>query len=209
MAKKGRFRRYFFTGLFTILPILITILALTWFWNSISSKLGIIPQKFFPYRPELLLPLQIAILLTIIIAITFIGFIATRVIGRTLVNYFDSLLIKIPLLSSIYKPIKQIMTALTMSSNKAFRQVVLLEYPRKGLQAFGFVTGDFIYNDRKKMIMVYIPTAPNPTSGVLIACKKEDLQVLDLSVEEGLKLVISAGTISPKKISGKKILKSK
>ena len=200
MRKKGKFRRYFLTGVITILPILITVLLLLWFWSFLSDKLIVVPQKLFPENPELMFPLQIAALIILILIITLIGYITSKVVGKTILKFLESLITKIPLLRGIYSTIKQIPDSLSAGGKKSSRQVVLVEYPRKGLYAIGFVTTDMSIIENKKMITVYIPTAPNPTSGYMILCRKKELKVLNLTVDQGLKMIISAGMLAPKEL---------
>ena len=197
----GFIRRYFFTGLLISAPIGATIYITIFIVEFIA---GLVPDRFNPngLLPEIIgyripgLELIIAFLSFIII-----GLIFSTLFGRSILGYFDSAISRIPFAGNVYKAIKQI-TETFSSSDSAYQKVVLIEYPRKGIYAIGFMTGETKgeLKDRKgEMVNVFVPTAPNPTSGFLLFFEKEDIIELDMSVEDAIKLVVSAGMVVPPK----------
>tara|TARA_B100000686_G_C16555293_1_gene844796 strand:+ start:334 stop:948 length:615 start_codon:yes stop_codon:yes gene_type:complete len=204
MAKKEkkrsiflRFRNYFITGIVVLIPIGIT-LYLTLFIISISSK--ILPKEI---NPNHYLPYDIpgVEFLIAIMLITFIGWLSLSFIGKRLLDVFENILKKIPILRTIYSAIGQ-MTDTFTKTDKDKKNVVLVEYPRKGSWAVGFATnentGEIANKTKKNLINVFVPTTPNPTSGFLLMYPKDEVIFLDLSFEEASKFIVSAGTSNPK-----------
>jgi len=192
----AKIRNYFIAGVVVLIPIGITI-YLTLFLVSITSK--ILPKEINPnhYLPHNIPGVEI---LMSVILITLIGFLSLSFIGRRLLNIFDNILKKIPILRTIYSAIVQMTETFTKSDNNK-KNVVLVEYPRKGSWAVGFATkentGEISNKTQQKLINVFIPTTPNPTSGFLLMFPKEDVIYLDLTFEEASKFIVSAGTSSP------------
>ena len=193
----GRLRNYFITGIVVLVPIGIT-LYLTKFFISVSSNL--IPYDLNPnnYLPFAIPGLEI---LLSIIFITFIGGLSLSFIGKKILQLFNDLLKKIPILRTIYSAIGQ-MTE-TLAPNKGSRKsVVLIEYPRKGSWAVGFATkdnkGEISKKTNTSLVNVFVPTTPNPTSGFLLMFPKEEIIYLDMSFEEASKFIVSAGTTDGK-----------
>ena len=192
----ARIRNYFIAGVVVLIPIGITI-YLTLFLVSISSKIlpkEINPNNYLPYN------IPGAEILMSIILITLIGFLSLSFIGKRLLDVFNNLLKKIPILRTIYSAIVQMTETFTKSDNKK-KNVVLVEYPRKGSWAVGFATkentGEISNKTKQKLINVFVPTTPNPTSGFLLMFPKEDVIYLDLTFEEASKFIVSAGTSNP------------
>jgi len=192
----ARIRNYFIVGVVVLIPIGITI-YLTIFLVSISSK--ILPKEINPnhYLPYDIPGVEIA---TAIFLITIIGWLSLSFLGKKLLNVFNNILKRIPILRTIYPAIVQ-MTETFTKTDKEKKNVVLVEYPRKGTWAVGFATkensGDISNKTNRKLINVFIPTTPNPTSGFLLMFPKEDVIYLDLTFEEASKFIISAGTSNP------------
>ena len=192
----AKIRNYFIAGVVVLIPIGITI-YLTLFLVSITSKIlpkEINPNHYLPYNVP-----GVEILISVIL-ITLIGFLSLSFIGRKLLDVFDNILKKIPILRTIYSAIAQMTETFTKSDNKK-KNVVLVEYPRKGSWAVGFATrentGEISNKTQQKLINVFIPTTPNPTSGFLLMFPKEDVIYLDLTFEEASKFIVSAGTSNP------------
>ena len=191
-----KIRNYFITGVVVLIPIGITI-YLTIFITSVSSK--ILPKEINPnhYLPYNIPGLEIIITLFLI---TFIGWLSLSFIGKRLLNLFNTVLKRIPILRTIYSAILQMMESFTKTGNQK-KNVVLVEYPRKGTWAVGFATkensGEITNKLNKKLINVFVPTTPNPTSGFLLMFPKEEVVYLDLSFEEASKFIVSAGTSNP------------
>ena len=188
-------KQLFINGLFAILPIVVTIyvlyLVISFLDNILGGFVELIIGKSIPGVG----------LVASIGLIIFMGFIVTNYLGSKLVKLGEKLLEKIPIISNIYFGVKQIINAFSIQGKEMFNKVVLVEYPRKGTYALGFITGECKgeVQDRTsaELINVFIPTTPNPTSGMLILVPNEEIIYLDMSVEEGLKLIVSAGIVVP------------
>jgi uncharacterized membrane protein len=186
-------RNYFITGVVVLIPIGITI-YLTLLLISISSKIlpkEINPNNYLPYE----IP-GLEILISVVL-ITFIGWLSLSFLGKKILDMFNNLLRRIPILRTIYSAITQMTETFTKSDRKR-NNVVLIEYPRKGSWAVGFATkenqGEISVKTNKKLINIFIPTTPNPTSGFLIMFPKDEVIYLDMSFEEASKFIVSAGT---------------
>ena len=189
----AKLRNYFITGIVVLVPIGIT-LYLTKFFISISSKLippGINPNNYLPFA----IP-GLEILLSVIF-ITFIGGLSLSFIGKKILQIFNDLLKKIPILRTIYSAIGQMAETLAPKSGSK-KSVVLIEYPRKGCWAVGFATkdnkGEISKKTNTELVNVFVPTTPNPTSGFLLMFPKSEIVYLDMSFEEASKFIVSAGT---------------
>jgi len=193
----ARIRNYFIAGVVVLIPIGITA-YLTIFLISVFSN--ILPKEINPnhYLPYEIPGVEIAISL---ILITFIGWLSLSFIGKRLLIIFNNILKRIPILRTIYSAIGQMTETFTKTDNKK-NNVVLVEYPRKGSWAVGFATkensGEISDKTKKKLINVFVPTTPNPTSGFLLMFPVEDVIYLDLTFEEASKFIVSAGTSNPK-----------
>tara|TARA_Y100000590_G_scaffold367988_2_gene428366 strand:- start:1292 stop:1912 length:621 start_codon:yes stop_codon:yes gene_type:complete len=193
----AKLRNYFITGIVVLVPIGIT-LYLTKFFVSISSKLiptNINPNSYLPYS----IP-GLEILLSVIF-ITIIGGLSLSFIGRKVLQFVNDLFKKIPILRTIYSAIGQ-MTETFAPKRKNRKSVVLIEYPRKGAWAVGFVTkenkGEISKKTNKNLVNIFVPTTPNPTSGFLLMFPKDEVIYLDMTFEEASKFIVSAGTSNPK-----------
>tara|TARA_Y100000590_G_scaffold312508_1_gene353191 strand:+ start:67 stop:687 length:621 start_codon:yes stop_codon:yes gene_type:complete len=193
----AKLRNYFFTGVVVLVPLGFT-LYLTFFLVSISSNL--IPEEINPnnYLPFSVPGLEI---LLSIIFITFIGGLSLSFIGKKFFQIINDILKKIPILRTIYSAIGQMTETFTQNKGKK-KSVVLVEYPRKGSWAVGFATkentGEITKKTNKKLINVFVPTTPNPTSGFLLMFPKDEVKYLDMTFEEASKFIVSAGTSNPK-----------
>ena len=193
----AKLRNYFITGIVVLVPIGIT-LYLVKFFISVSSK--IIPEEINPnsYLPFAVPGLEI---LLAVILITFIGSLSLSYLGKKFLQFFNDLLKKIPILRTIYSAIGQMAETLA-PRRKSKKSVVLIEYPRKGSWAVGFATkdnkGEISNKTNQKLVNVFVPTTPNPTSGFLLMFPKEEIIYLDMSFEEASKFIVSAGTSNPK-----------
>ncbi len=200
----GRFRRFFFTGFLVTAPILIT-LYVTWIVITfIDAKVANLLPEYLDFRTAFPYQIPGIGLLIVIIFITIIGALTPGLIGRTLLKTGERIVSKMPVVRSIYSALKQIMETIMSTNSNSFREVVLVEYPRKGIWVIGFVTGETKGEVQKKLenknqlINIFIPTTPNPTSGFLLFVPKKDALYLKMSVEQAVKLVISGGIVSPK-----------
>ena len=193
----ARLRNYFITGIVVLVPIGIT-LYLTTFFISVSSNLiphNINPNNYLPFSiPGLEIFLSV-------IFITLIGGLSLSFIGKKVLQIFNDLLKRIPILRTIYSAIGQMAETLA-PKRKSKKSVVLIEYPRKGSWAVGFATkdnkGEISKRTNKKLVNVFVPTTPNPTSGFLLMFPKDEVIYLDMTFEEASKFIVSAGTSNPK-----------
>ena len=192
-----KFRNYFFAGVVVLVPLGIT-LYFTLFLINISSK--ILPKELNPnhYLPYEIPGVEIIIS---IFLITFIGWLSLSLIGKKLLEIFNNILKRIPFLRTIYSAIVQMIETFT-KREEGKKNVVLVEYPRKGSWAVGFATkdntGEITNKTKKNLVNVFIPTTPNPTSGFLLMFPKEEIIYLDMTFEEASKIIVSAGTSNPR-----------
>ena len=199
----ARLRNYFLTGLIIVGPVGITLYIVWWFINLIDGWVKpLIPEQ---YLPEAILPFSVpgVGLIISVTALILIGAFTANLFGRTLVNYGERLVNQMPIVRSVYRAIKQIFETVLSQSSNSFQNVGLIEYPRRGLYAVVFISTATKGEIRTKagnhdeLFSVFLPTTPNPTSGFLLFVPKADVTVLDMSVEDGAKLVISAGLVVP------------
>ena len=199
----SRIRSWFFTGILVMTPLILTIYVVWTFITFVDNL--VVPLVPIDYRPSNYLPFSIPGLGLIIVFLftTFVGVLATGLLGRSLIRLWENILNRMPVVRSVYSAIKQILETVMATQSDAFRQAVLVEYPRKDIWAIGFVTGstkgEVSENVDKKMVNVFMPTTPNPTSGFLLFFPESDLIFLEMSVEDALKLVVSGGMVVPKK----------
>ena len=197
-----RIRGYFFAGMLVTAPIAITVYIALLLISFVDERVfSLIPPE---YNPETYLPFSvpgIGVVLMIVI-LTLIGAIAAGYVGKLLLRLSDRLLNRMPIVRSIYGVAKQIVETTISNKSVAFREVVLIEYPRNGIWTIGFLTGRAIDQiaetaGEETLVNVFVPTTPNPTSGFLLFLPEDEIQRLPLSVEDGIKLVISAGIVVP------------
>lgn len=183
------FRKWFLSGIATILPVGITLLVLIWVFNIFDGVLEkpmiwILGRKI----PGLGLLVFVALVLTI-------GMLTSNLFGKKIAQWGESLLSKIPLINIIYNPIKDVVTTLSNNKSKSFQKVVMVEFPSKGIKSIGFVTNSTFTIDGEEKLSVFIPTTPNPTNGFLIIVEKSDVTLLDIPIDEGIKMVVSMGSV--------------
>jgi len=194
------FKRYLVTGLLVLVPLVITIWVL-------KSLIGIMDQSLFllpvSWRPETLMGFYIpgigALLTLLIVLVT--GIIATNFFGKRIILFWEAMLARVPVVKSIYYSVKQVSDTLFSDSGQAFRQALLVEYPRKGSWTIAFQTGhpggDVANHLDSDYISIYVPTTPNPTSGFFLMMHKDEVIELDMSVDDALKYIISMGVVTP------------
>ena len=199
----AKFRRFFLTGLLVTAPIIITIYVTWLVITFIDVKVANLLPEYLDFRKALPFQIPGLGLLIVIFVITLIGAITPGLIGRNLLKLGEMILFKTPVIRTVYSSIKQIMETVMSTNSKSFKEVVLVEYPRKDIWVIAFVTSSVkgeIDNKIKKsdLVSIFVPTTPNPTSGFLLFVAKKDLIYLDMPVEQAVKLVISGGIVSPK-----------
>ncbi|MFH1709831.1 MAG: DUF502 domain-containing protein [bacterium] len=188
----------FFRGLVILLPLLITVWLLFFFYNFLDGILGNILSIFTGHHiPGLGFVLIIALIL-------FAGLISPLIIGKKLIEYGDEIMNKVPIVKSIYSSVKQVNDVLFMKRDaQSFNRACLVEYPRHGIWSVGFVTSDAASEIEKKsgghkMINIFIANTPTPATGFLIVVPSSDVKLLDMKIEEAFKYVVSGGVLKPK-----------
>jgi len=188
-------RAQFLTGVLIVVPVIVAVLILVWLFNYIDNIAQPVAKSLLGRTiPGLGFALTLAL-------IYLIGLVATSVIGKRLIGYIESLLARVPLFRYLYTSIKQIMVSFTTPSEAKFLQVVLVEFPKKGMRVLGFVTSETRVESGEKLLNVFIPTSPNPTSGYLEIVRESDIIRTNISIDDALKMILSAGKISLKEVS--------
>lgn len=193
-------RRWFIAGLLFWVPVGVTILALRFLIGLLDRSLGLLPPA---WRPEALLGFEIpglgAVLSVLIVLGT--GVLVANFLGRRVLALGERIVQRIPLVRSLYSGVKQAAETILSDSGDSFRQVLMIEYPRKGIWTVAFQTGHPIGEVQRKtekdVVTVFVPTTPNPTSGFIVLVPRDEIIPLDMSVEEGLRLIISLGVVTP------------
>jgi len=195
-----RFRRYLVAGLLVWLPLGITIFLFRIMIGLMDKSLVLVPQK---YQPEELLGFAIpglGVILTILLLLV-TGVLAANIVGRSVVGGWESLMERIPIVRSIYSAAKNFAEVVFSDSGNAFKKVLLVEYPRKGIYTLTFQTatemGEVQGRTGEEVICCFVPTTPNPTSGFIIVVPKKDVIELDMEVDEAAKLIMSLGVVVP------------
>ncbi len=195
------FKSNFLAGIITILPLFITYLFFAWIMKFLYRKLDFIPQKLFPGNFLLTIAFEFVLLLIIIFGIYIFGIITSHYMGKQLLSLSERVLNRIPFIRTIYTGSKQIVNSFMANNKKKFMEVVLIEYPRKGIYGLGFVTGKIKLSEKRKsreLVLVFIPTTPNPTTGYLGIFKQSDVIKLKMTIDAAIKLIISGGIIGDK-----------
>jgi len=195
-----RLRRYLVAGILVWAPLAVTFILLRLAVNLMDKTLAILPQQ---YRPEELLGFHIpglgVILTFIVLFVT--GMLAANFVGRYVVGGWESLLDRIPVVRTIYGGAKNFAEIVFSDSSESFKKVLLIEYPRKGLYSLAFQTsselGEVQGRTGEDVICCFVPTTPNPTSGIVVMVPRKDVQVLDMDIDEALKMIISLGVVVP------------
>lgn len=204
----GRIKNYFLTGVIITAPVAITVYMsyclLVWI-NESTSKL--IPKQWTigDFAPYAVPGLGLVLLLVVL---TFIGMFTTGFVGGFFVRLWEKIIRRMPIVSSIYSLFKQIFETFLSKRKNSFCEVVLIEYPRKGIWTLAFVSqdrtgGEIEKKNKTKTLSVFVPTTPNPTSGFLLFIPQSDVIKLNMSVEEGIKYVISCGIVAPETMENK------
>ncbi|MGD8567499.1 MAG: DUF502 domain-containing protein [Gammaproteobacteria bacterium] len=194
-------KRYLIAGLLIWVPLGVTLLVIRLLVDLTDRTLLLIPAR---YQPEVLFGFKIpglGIILSVVIVLL-TGMVVANLFGRKLVATWEAFLSRIPLISKIYQGVKQVMETVLSSDGQAFRKVLLIEYPRQGIWTLAFQTGsdsgEAQHRTSKDVINVFVPTTPNPTSGFFLMLPREDVIELEMSVDDGLKMIISAGMVAPR-----------
>ena len=193
-------KKYFITGLLVLVPLLITVWVISSLVGMMDQSLLLLPES---WRPKAQLGLEVpgvgALLTLLIVFVT--GLIATNFFGKQLMLLWEALLARVPVVKSIYASVKQVSDTLFSDSGNAFRQAVLVQFPRADSWTIAFVTGkpggDVANHLHGDYVSVFVPTTPNPTGGYFLMMPRADVITLDMSVDEALKYIISMGVVAP------------
>ena len=191
-------RNYFLTGLISIFPLAITYFIINWLFIFFSGPGKKIINYFFTDYNSSIIEHIVGFILTFLF-IYIVGAIISNVLGKKIYLLFEKLLAKIPLVSYIYNTIKQITDTLSISQKQAFQKVVYIEYPKEDIWTIALVTGESQDSEGVEYYQIFVPTTPNPTSGFMLFVKKENTKETQMSIDEGLKIIISGGMLAPKK----------
>jgi uncharacterized membrane protein len=197
----ARLRAYFLAGVLVTAPVAITFYIVWLIVSFVDARVsGLLPER---YNPETYLPFGIPGLglVIAIAALILIGALTAGYLGRIVVRLSDAALARMPVVRSIYGATKQIFETVLAQKSTAFRQVCLVEYPRHGVWTLGFITGTTVGEVQERtsdeVVNVFLPTTPNPTSGFLLFVPRQDIILLEMSIEDGIKMVISGGIVTP------------
>ena len=193
-------KKYFITGLLIWIPLTITFMVLAWIVNTLDQILLWLPTGSQP-RDVIGFNIPGIGVLASLLIIFVTGLVTANVLGQKIVQLWEGILSRIPVVKSIYYSVKQVSDTLFSSSGQAFRKALLVQYPRQGSWTIAFLTGkpggDAAKHLEGDFVSVYVPTTPNPTSGFFLMMPKEDVIELEMSVDEALKYIISMGVVSP------------
>lgn len=203
-----RWRRNFLAGLAVLLPAVMTLAIIKWLFGTVAS----ITDLLLFFLPRALIhddggkgPVywywSLAALLLAILLVALVGQLMRYYIGKRLMAWFDSVLLRVPLLNKIYGAIKQVNEAFTTNKKTSFKTVVMLEFPRAGIYSIGFLTSEqhteVQARTKEKVVCVFVPTTPNPTSGFLVLVPEDQVTKLEMTVADGIKYIVSLGSIAP------------
>ncbi|MCL4180287.1 MAG: DUF502 domain-containing protein [Verrucomicrobia bacterium] len=205
-----RWRINFFAGLAVVLPVVVSLAIVVWLFATVSGITDTLLWLFFlprewTHQNQGLGPVHwywsLVALLVAVLFISLLGRFARHYVGKKLIQLVDIIMLRVPLLNKIYGTIKQVNEAFSSNKRSSFKQVVLVEFPRPGQYSVGFVTGEQNQEVQAKtkehVVSVFIPTTPNPTTGFLILVPQHALTMLEMSVAEGIKFIISLGSVAP------------
>ena len=211
MEKKSFFARWrasFVTGLAILLPAVISIGVIVWLFRTVSNitdmLLFFVPRRI-THQSGGTGPMywywSVAAFVLAVMLVSIIGRLARNYIGKKLIQWMDAVMLKVPLLNNIYSTIKQVNEAFSTGKRSAFKTVVLIQFPREGIYSLGFLTGEqhdeVQQKTKEKIVCIFVPTTPNPTSGWLVLVPEKDVTKLEMSVADAIKLIISLGSVSP------------
>lgn len=196
-----KMRTYFITGLLVILPVIVSIYIISFLFVKTTDYIFNILPGIYQNNLHIKLLLRVIALGFIITTFILIGMFARNILGKRLLHFAESIILKIPLLGRVYVAVKQVSEAFLGYDKTILNKVCLVEYPRRGVFSIGFITsqtvGEIQHKTQNRLTNVFVPTTPNPTSGVLIMVPEGEFHLLDMTIEDGLKMVISGGAVVP------------
>lgn len=201
-------RKRMLTGLLLILPVYVTFFVVKFLFSFVGGTLAPVVKKMLQIygvtQPKTSINEFIITFFGLIltfIALYFIGIFAANFVGKAIINYFENLVTKTPIIRNIYSSVKQIIHSVSLPGKQAFKRVVLIDFPKAGTKSMGFVTASTKCNNEKKLITVFIPTIPNPTTGFLVFTTEDEVIDANLTVEEAFKILFSGGVLTPEHIT--------
>lgn len=204
-------KNYFYAGMIVIMPIFLTVFILNWILNFVlmlTSKsftvkmISTLIENFGIERTtELKYFIYFFYVIGVFVFIIIVGYITRNIVGKKITYLINNMMSRLPVVKHIYLTISQIVNLLSSTNNQSYKKAVLIEYPRKGVYSIGFLTAD---NNKvvekisgEEMCNIFVPTSPNPTSGMFVMLSKKEVKVLDMKIEDAIKLVISGGVLTP------------
>lgn len=195
LHRPGRFATRMASGIVALIPIIITFVVIRWVFNLTAGILLPVIDTIVGGWPPLA---EAALAVLILLALVYLlGEIAAHVVGRRLLALVEAVVLRLPFVKVIYSVSKQVVSAFQGPGAKAFQAVVYIDFPRPGMKSVAFVTSDFVEDDGSRWSTVFVPTTPNPTTGFLQIVPAGDLQRTDMTVEEGIKMIMSLGVLKP------------
>ncbi|MCX8103241.1 MAG: DUF502 domain-containing protein [Candidatus Bipolaricaulota bacterium] len=187
------------TGVVFVVPVILTIWVLQVLYNLLDGPLRSLLNTVLRYTVRIELPSGVGLVLTLL-ALYVTGILATNMLGRRFLEFWESVLQRMPIVNSVYNAARQVVRTLSGPQERSFQRVVLIEFPSKGLWTIGFQVGMIQTSDGREWVRVYVPTTPNPTSGYLQFLPKENVQFTSIPVDEALKMVVSGGILAPERL---------
>jgi uncharacterized membrane protein len=195
-----RLRRYLVAGILVWLPLAVTYIVLKFLLDLLDRNLKYVPAQLLPEH-WLGFPIPGLGLLLTILVLLLTGLLAANIVGRSAVNLWESILVRIPIVRTIYTGVKKFSEVVFSDTSQSFKKVLLIEYPRKGLYSLAFQTASNLQEVQSRtaedVICVFLPTTPNPTSGFILMVPRKDVIELDMDVDDALKMIISLGVVVP------------
>lgn len=198
-------RNAFLTGLILLTPLAVSLFVFAWLVNNVGGRfsnnlLYFIPPEWLA-REDLQLIWNILATLIVFLAITLLGYLSRYFVGKWFLSATENILNQVPFINTVYKTVKQIVTTFTSQQKAVFKKTVIVEYPRKGVWVLGFLTsetkGETQFKTQKSLRNVFVPTTPNPTSGFLLMIPSDEVHELEMTIGDGMKLIISGGAVVP------------
>ena len=198
-------RTAFITGLLILLPLGVTVFIISIILDRIGNPASELFFRFIDQNirelPAVVIPLQLLSLIIVFLIITALGYFSRIFIGQLLLKFFERILTRLPLVSLVYNTVKQLVDTFSQQQKAVFQEVVMIEYPRKGIYAIGFLTnqakGEVQSLTGENLVNVFVPTTPNPTSGFLLMLPQKEVISMQMSIGDGMKTIISGGAVTP------------
>ncbi|HSD67951.1 MAG TPA: DUF502 domain-containing protein [Woeseiaceae bacterium] len=195
-----RLRRYLVAGILVWLPFVVTVVVIKFLLELMDANLRFVPQKYLP-EAWLGFPIPGLGLVLTVLVLLLTGLLAANFVGRSALGLWESLLVRIPIVRTVYSGVKKFSEVVLSESGQSFKRVLLIEYPRKGLYSLAFQTASQLQEVQAKtaedVICVFLPTTPNPTSGFIFLVPRNDVIELDMSVDDAIKMIMSLGVVVP------------